>query len=343
MRDPLHSCILPVVFCLVLNTAVAGPAEFQDPAKPQEHPQPPTTPTSQEEVLRVETDLVNTLFTAIDRDRQFVKTLRKEDLRILEDGVEQDIALFERETDRPLTLVVLVDTSRSQERTLPVEKKAAKTFIKAVVRPDKDRVAVVSFNGAPTIELALSNEIAAISAAIDRMEVMLPAAGCDPNISVQEDPRCWTSIWDSVLACMNALVRSHRKGARQAIILLTDGDDTSSRADRDDVIKAAIENDVTVYSIGIGDPKYSIKKSGITKLAEKTGGRAFFPREDSALGSAFAQIQDELRSQYVVAYSPKNRTRDGSYRKVKLEVTNPELRKRKLQLLHRQGYYARKD
>ncbi len=344
MREQLKSGILLIAFCLPLITTIASNASFQDPTPQPNQSQPAATPQSQEEVIRVETDLVNTLFTAVDRDRQFFKNLRKEDLRIFEDGIEQEIASFERETDRPLTLVLLVDTSRSQERTLPEEKRAAKLFIEAVARRDKDRIAVVSFTGVPKVELTPSNDLAAITAAIDRMAVRLPAEGCDPFVSLQEDPRCWTSIWDSVLATTNALAKMQRKDSRQAIILLTDGDDTSSQSDRDEAIKVCIANDVTVYSIGIGDPElYAIKKSGISKLSEQTGGRAFFPRADAELASAFAQIQDELRSQYVVAYTPKNRARDGSYRKVKLEVTNPELRKRKLQLLHRQGYYARKD
>ncbi len=331
-----------IAFCLFLT--VASHASFQDPVKPQTESLPTATPESQDEVVRVETDLVTTLFTAIDRDRRFVKTLRCEDLQVLEDGVEQEIALFEHETDRPLSLVVLVDTSRSQERTLPDEKKAAKLFIEAVVRRAKDRVAVVSFTGVPKVELTPTDDVAAIKSAIERMEVKLPEEGCLTDILVQEDPRCYTSIWDSVTASTTALARSHRKGTRLAIILLTDGDDTSSRSVVDDAIKVSIANDVTVYSIGIGDPeRYKIRKGGITKLSEKSGGRAFFPNDETELASAFVQIQDELRSQYVVAYSPMNRVRDGSYRKVKLEVVNRELRNRKLKLLHRQGYYAKKD
>ena len=316
----------------------------QQPAqsKAKEKASVPGTNEPDDDVVRVETDLVTTLFTAVDKERRFITTLRQEDLRIKENGVEQEITLFERETDRPLSIVVLVDTSKSQENTLPDEKRAAKKFIDAVVRPDKDQVAVVSFDGRPHLEAPPSNDVVSIKAAIDKIEVKLPPEGCSADVSVLEDSRCYTSIWDSVIATANQLLSRTNKRTRRVIILLTDGDDSSSQADRADAIKAAISNDVAVYGIGVGDPElYKIERGALSKLTERTGGRAFFPKQDRELSDAFAQIQEEMRSQYVVAYTPKKRDRDGSYRKIKLEVITPELRQRKLQLLHRQGYYAR--
>ncbi|MCM3874532.1 MAG: VWA domain-containing protein, partial [Pyrinomonadaceae bacterium] len=155
---------------------------------------------SEPEVVRVETNLVNTVFTVVDQDRHFITTLRAEDLRIYENDSLQAISLFERETDRPLTLVILVDTSKSQERTLPDEKKAAKAFVRDVVRPDKDRVAVISFTGVPRVEQELTRNLSQLDRAIDRLKVELPAnnPNCDQEKPVQEDPLCWTSIWDSV-------------------------------------------------------------------------------------------------------------------------------------------------
>lgn len=298
----------------------------------------------QDEILRVETDLVTTLFTAVDADRRFVTTLRAEDLRILENGKRQEISLFERETNRPLSLVVLVDTSRSQERTLPQEKMAAKLFVDAVLRPEKDTIAVVSFTGRPKVESSLTNDPMAIKTAIDRMEVEFPPDGCEQRLPPEEDPRCWTGIWDSVVASVRGLLASSRKGARRVIVLLTDGDDTSSKSTRDEAVQFALRNDVAIYGIGIGDPElYRIEKGPVIKLAEKTGGRAFFPNEQSELAAAFNQIQEEMRSQYVIAYVPKNRTRDGSYRKLKIEVVNPDLKRQKLSLVHRQGYYAKQQ
>lgn len=311
----------------------------------------PTPPTNsgddiEADVIRVDTDLVNTVFTAVDQDRHFVTTLRANDLRILENETPQEISLFEKETNRPLTLVILVDTSKSQERTLPDEKKAAKAFIRSVVRPDIDKVAVVSFTGVPDVKQGLTENLPKLNRAVDSLKVEVPADNpkCEAVKSPQEDPLCWTSIWDSVLDTANEVLGKSPENSRRAIVLLSDGDDTASTVKRQDAIDSALRNNVAVYSIGIGDSEfYKIEKDSLEKLSNRTGGRAFFPRSENELQSAFMQIQDELRSQYVVAYSPKNKTRDGARRQVKLEIINPELRKQKLQLIYRQNYYAPKQ
>jgi VWFA-related protein len=335
------------------TSAQSGSERNQRRPRTVNAPTPPgrgiSNPASQEpepEVVRVETNLVNTVFTAVDRDRHFITTLRANDLRIYENDAPQTISLFERETDRPLTLVILVDTSKSQERTLPDEKKAAKEFIRAVVRPDKDKVAVISFTGVPRVEQLLTENVSKLNRAIDHLRIELPAnnPNCVEERPVQEDPLCWTSIWDSVWESASEVLGRGDENSRRAVILLSDGDDTSSTIKRQDAIDAAVKNNVAVYSIGIGDPElYKVEQDSLRKISDRTGGRAFFPRDDVELGSAFAQIQEELRSQYVIAYSPQNRLRDGSHRRIRMEIVNPELRKQKLQLIYRQGYYAPKQ
>ena len=315
--------------------------------KPAAKPTPPPDAVdSDPEVIRVDTDLVNTVFTAVDQDRHFVTTLQANDVRVLENQTPQEISLFERETNRPLTIVILVDTSKSQERTLPDEKRAAKAFLNAVMRPAVDKVAVVSFTGAPTVQQDLTDSLPKLGRAIDRLKVEVPADNpeCENVKSPQEDPLCWTSVWDSVWASANEVLAKAPDNSRRAIVLLSDGDDTSSTIKRQESIDSAVRNNVAIYSIGIGDSEfYKIEKDSLEKLSNRTGGRAFFPGSETELQRAFAQIQEELRSQYVVAYSPKNKTRDGGRREVKLEIVNPELRKRKLQLLYRQSYYAPKQ
>jgi len=136
------------------------------------------------------------------------------------------------------------------------------------------------------------------------------------------------------------------EGTRRAIVLLSDGDDTSSSVKKQDVIDFAVKSDVVIYSIGIRDagfPEGKLDAGALRKISDHTGGRAFFPAQPAELHAAFAQIDQELRSQYLIAYSPTNKTRDGSYRRVKIEVVNPDLRKNKPQLLYRQGYYAKKS
>ncbi|MBA3515652.1 MAG: VWA domain-containing protein, partial [Pyrinomonadaceae bacterium] len=228
-----------------------------------------SNPASEEpepEVVRVETNLVNTVFTAVDRDRHFITTLKADDLRIYENDTPQVISLFERETDRPLTLVILVDTSKSQERTLPEEKKAAKAFIRAVVRPDKDKVAIISFTGVPKVEQQLTENVSRLNRAIDSLRVQLPAnnPNCEEERPAQEDPLCWTSIWDSVWESASEVLGQGDENSRRAIILLSDGDDTSSTIKRRDAIDAALKNNVAVYSIGIGDPElYKIEQDSL--------------------------------------------------------------------------------
>jgi VWFA-related protein len=128
---------------------------------------------------------------------------------------------------------------------------------------------------------------------------------------------------------------------RRAIILVTDGVDTSSRLKMSEAIDSALKADAIIYTIGIGDNYYDgVDEGSLRKLSERTGGRAYFPRNETDLRSAFAQIQDELRSQYLVAYSPSNKAKDGTFRKVVIDVKDPELRKN-LKLTYRQGYFAR--
>ncbi|MEJ7713958.1 MAG: VWA domain-containing protein [Pyrinomonadaceae bacterium] len=122
---------------------------------------------------------------------------------------------------------------------------------------------------------------------------------------------------------------------------MTDGVDTSSRVKSAEAIERTLKADAAIYAIGIGDPDMDgVDDDKLRKVCEKTGGRAFFPRNDYDLQAVFAQIETELRSQYSIAYTPTNRALDGSFRKVKIEVVNPGFRKQKLRLTYRPGYFA---
>jgi Ca-activated chloride channel homolog len=297
-----------------------------------------------EEIVRVDTELANILLTAIDKNQRFITTLRREDVRVFEDNVPQELSLFERETELPLTLSILIDTSRSQERTLPDEKIAARTFLDTVMRPDKDQVSVISFTGEAVLQESLTNDPEKLRAAVERVTIEFPTGSpeCEGNISIEREPRCYTGVWDALWVTTNEVLSQTPETTRRAIILLSDGDDTSSTTKRQEAIDFAVKNNIVIYAIGIGDDEeYEIADDALRKISEKTGGRAFFPQNKSELDAAFAQIQSELRSQYLVAYQPANRKRDGSFRQVRIEIVNPELRKQKLRLLYRRGYYAK--
>ncbi len=319
----------------------------------KESPTPPEAANEPEaEVIRVETNLVNTLFTAVDKDHHFITSLRAEDVRILENDVVQPVGMFERETDRPLSLAILVDTSESQKGVLAEEKRAARVFVDSVVRPNVDRAAVVSFTGVPTVEQDLTNDLVKLHNGIERVRIELSpeneqrlANGDDP-LPKEQDPTGYTGIWDAMWTTISDHLAKAPEGTRRAIILLSDGDDTSSKIKKQEVIDLAVKSDVVIYSIGIRDlafPEGKLDSGALRKVSDRTGGRAFFPAQPTELPLAFSQIDQELRSQYLIAYSPTNKNRDGSYRRVKIEIINPALQKDKLQLLYRAGYYARKD
>jgi VWFA-related protein len=301
-------------------------------------------------VVRVETDLTNILFTAIDKNKRFITEMRKEDIRITEDGTPQEIFTFERQTDRPLSLALLIDTSGSEERTLPAEKRAAAAFVDSVMRAEKDELAVISFTGESTLEQGLTGNVARVRRALERVEFVPPSGyigggivvpGTPPISGTNQSLAGSTAIWDSVWVTSEDVLSQTSDKTRRAIILLTDGEDTISQKKMAEAIERAIKNDVVVYAIGIGDPEYGINEGSLKKLAERTGGRAFFPDDESELRAAFSQIQLELRSQFLVAYSPTNKNRDGSFRKVQIEIVNPDMRKQSLRLNYRQGYFAR--
>ncbi|HEV2881505.1 MAG TPA: VWA domain-containing protein [Pyrinomonadaceae bacterium] len=320
------------------------------PARPADD----TTTLDEDEIERVDTSLTNVIFTAVDKNKRFITNLKQEDIRVLEDGVPQQIFTFQPQTDLPLTLAIVIDTSISQERTLPEEKAAARAFVDAVMRPAKDEVAVLSFTGDSTLEQGLTGNAVRVRSAIERVEFVPPSGyigrgvtvGGTPPISGDNQSTAGsTAIWDAVYAtCHEVMVDSSDK-TRRAIVLLTDGDDTSSMLKLDEAVQEALKTDTLVFAIGIGDSfGYSgVDEGSLRKVTERTGGRAYFPRSEEDLRNAFAQIQRELREQFLVAYSPTNKRRDGSYRKLQIEIVNPELRKQNVKLNYRQGYFAKSD
>jgi VWFA-related protein len=219
------------------------------------------------------------------------------------------------------------------------------------MRAEKDEAAVVSFTGEATLEQGLTGNVARLRRAIDRVEYVPPSGligggvvvgGTPPISDSQQMLAGSTAIWDAVWTTSNEIIRDSAEHTRRAIILLTDGQDTSSQMRRDDAIKAAVKVDALVYAIGIGDRySYGIDEGSLKKITEATGGRAYFPHNERDLRDAFMQIQRELREQYLIAYSSSNKARDGAYRRVTIEITNPELQQQSLKLTYRPGYFAK--
>ena len=307
-------------------------------------------PQESDEVVRVETNLTNIFFTAADKHKRFIGSLNKEDIRILEDDQPQEIFTFQRNVDIPLSTAILIDCSISEARTLPDEKAAARSFLEAVIRPGKDEAAIVSFTGEVTLEQGFTGNMERLRRAIERVEFVPPSGyiggrvvvgGTPPISDTNQALAGSTAIWDAVWATSNELLQDSAENTRRAIILLSDGEDTISRVKMHEAIERAQKADALIYTIGIGDSyTFGVNEGALRKLAEHTGGRAYFPKSESELRDAFTQIQRDLREQYLVAYAPSNKARDGSYRRIQIEVLNPDLRKQ-LKLNHRSGYFAK--
>jgi Ca-activated chloride channel homolog len=307
----------------------------------------------QDDVVRVDTNLVNIFFSAIGRDNEFLTSLEKGDVKIFEDGVNQEVLTFQRETDRPLAIALLIDISGSQKRMLSQEKDAAKAFVNSVLRRGKDQVAVISFAGDPFLEQPLTNKTYNAETALDRIKLVqgtLGYQGAGIILPVGTKPATgslsYTSaIWDSLWITCRSLFSSLPLGTRKVIVLVTDGEDTSSRANLDETTEIANKSDAVIYTIGVGDTSIAdgVNKRTLGKLARETGGQFFSPKKDQELDAAFARIENELHSQYLLTYAPQNRSSAQPYRSVKIEIDNKTLRGRKLRLFHRQGYYFRSN
>jgi VWFA-related protein len=304
----------------------------------------------QDDVIRVDTDITNLPFTAMDKERRFITTLKAEDVRVLEDGVPQQLFTFQRETDRPLAIAFLIDVSRSQEDTLPEEKAAARLFIEKVIQSNRDQVAIVPFTGLAYLEQGMTRDLLGVYRVLQRVEVAVPAylgAG-RPLTGIPTGPGMLappeegtTAIWDAVALTSSNVLANAPGLRRRAIILLTDGLDTASRLMQKEAIARTLAAEAVIYSIGIGSKRDGVDKGVLRDLSQRTGGRAFFPDKKLDLNAAFAEIERELRTQYLIAYSSTNKKRDGSYRKITIEITNPALKKEKIEIRHRPGYYAK--
>ena len=264
------------------------------------------------------------MMTASDKKGRLVTTLKPQDIRVLEDGVPQEIQVFERETERPLSLAFVLDVSASQIPTLGYQKQAASVFLKNFIRPRQDKVAVVSFASETILEQTFTSDPAAVEQAIDRLQT---SGG--------------TAMYDAVfLTCMK-IFRNTPGTNRHAIILLTDGGDTMSKLRPDQAVNGAVYTNTIVYGIGIGIGYGGLSEQSLSYLTNLTGGRTFLPFKEKQLNAAFQQIEQELRSQYVIAYRPTNKAQDGKRRMIKITINNPAIAKEKLKLGYRDHYFVK--
>jgi len=291
-----------------------------------QNPPPKQAPEKQrisDQTYRVSVDLVNIFCSAFDRNTNaFVTTLTKDDFSVYEDNKKQELVNFSREANLPLTIAVLIDTSQSVAPKLKFEQEAAINFFQSVLK-EKDRAMLVDFDSGVSLVQDFTND----SNKLAKQIRTLRAAG-------------GTALYDAIyLSCDEKLIR---ETGRKAVVILSDGEDMSSKTSFERALEMALRAEATIYAISVSRGGFfgvgSGSKEGdrvLERLTQETGGRVFFPFKVEELEGAFQQISRELRSQYNLGYFSANTARDGSYRKIEIRLVEKGLR-----LRYRRGYYA---
>jgi VWFA-related protein len=292
--------------------------------------------------LKVNVNVVNLFFNVKDKRGGLVPNLAKDEFEVYEDGKPQTIKYFSSESNQPLTLGLMIDSSASQMRVLEDEKVVGAQFLREVLRKD-DLAFVISFDVNVDMLQDYTNDAAELRRAMNRAKINSGGTGGGPAglgggpFPTSNNPR-GTLLFDAVYLASNEKLA--REVGRKAMILLTDGEDQGSQTRNRQAIEAAQKADSIVYVIMIADRGfyggfgYSGDKE-MKKMAEETGGRVINAgNKPEKLKEAFDQIANELRSQYNLGYTPTNSARDGSFRKVEVRV------KSGLKVQARQGYYA---
>jgi len=274
-----------------------------------------------EQVITVDVDLVNVYFSVCNKKGRLIPDLSRESFSVYEDGTAQAITNFSRETDLPLTIAVLIDTSGSVRGELGFERDAAIEFLRSTLRRGRDKAAIFTFDSSVDLRQDYTDDFQALASAIGKIR----AGG-------------GTRLYDALNVLMKGRLASEQ--GRRGIILLSDGDDNSSRSSPQDVVEAAQRTNVAIYPISVSEIGFRSEDSDrsdaiLNMLASETGGKASFPKRLRDLPKYFQHVSEELRSQYAIAYRSTNPKRDGTYRRIRIEVRDGHLSAHT-----RPGYYA---
>lgn len=315
--------LLTLVFCAPLQWA-------QSPAQPdqvatQAGPENQAPPANDEAVTTIRSTVqeVNVIFTATDKKGRFKKDLKPQDLAVLDDGrPPARVNSFSSQTDLPLRVGLLMDVSGSITDRFTFEQESAIKFFNQILRPDTDKAFVLAFDSIQRVTQDFTDNTNALAKATRELR---PGGG--------------TALYDAVkLASVDKLMKAKAdRPVRKVIILLSDGEDNQSRVTRAQAIEAARRGEVIIYAISTNNS--NTKSRGdkmLERLAEETGGRAFFPNNVDDVAHAFNTIQEELRSQYALSYKPADFTADGRYRTIQISDT----KNKNVVIRARKGYFA---
>jgi len=302
-----HSGLLPAAVAASQSTAASG--------------QPPQVP------FRAGVELVSLNVTVTDGSQKYITDLTPEDFNVFEDGVKQDVTFFNK-TNLPIALALLLDTSASMDTKLPTAQEAAIGFAKRLRQ--QDLAEVIDFDSRVIVLQNFTNHLQELEQAIHKT-----SAGGSTSL--------YNAIYIALKDLKKVIAKNTDEIRRQAIVVLSDGEDTSSLLPFEEVLDLAKRSETAIYSIGLRSPEgpgssskgFKEAEFVLRQFSQETGGRAFFPNQLSDLTNVYAQISDELSSQYTVGYTSRNPKRDGSWRRVVVRVARPSLTART-----KLGYFA---
>ena len=320
MRVFAFSVLLSFVF-------VAGAQQPQSGNPPTPQQQQPSPGNAEQSPTKIVTavDVVNVVFTVQDDAGRFVKDMRQDQFRVLDDNQPpREITSFEAQTGLPLRVGLLIDASNSIRDRFKFEQQAAAEFLQQTLVPESDKAMVESFDEVYEVVQDFTNDLDKLSSSLRKIS-----------------PGGSTAMWDAVYyACREKLMKLQEPGVvRNVIVLISDGNDTQSHVYRQEAIDMAQRAGATIYTVSTNlgftrtDGDHNLRM-----LAESTGGQAFFPETLDDVGLAFVHIQHELRSQYSISYKPQNFAANGQYRTISIKAIHGGFRVRA-----KKGYYARKQ
>jgi VWFA-related protein len=341
VRNPVWA--IAVVLASSCFPVTAALAQTPPQSSDQSQGAVPQAPT-----IKVDVELVNILFTVhAKKGGALIPNLEKNDFSVFEDGKQQTIQRFSRETDLPLTLGLLIDISASQTRLIEIERDAASGFFSNVIR-QKDEAFLISFGKDTELLQDYTNSPRLLTSALRDLQGdgITPMLGGGPvnqgPVPTIGSPK-GTLLYDAVYLASNEKLKS--EVGRKALILITDGEDQGSTYNLRTAVEAAQKADAIIYSIYYVDRAFYSGgafmigggggESELRKMSEQTGGRVFTVSNKHPLSEVFKQIQDELRNQYSIGYESTNTKRDGTFRHIDIKVDNSDYR-----VQARDGYYA---
>ncbi|HEY1936696.1 MAG TPA: VWA domain-containing protein [Candidatus Angelobacter sp.] len=319
-----RTCALPPWFSLLCLLCTLGAFVLAQDSQKGDRVPPGSQSQKDEPTFRVNVRLVNVFTTVTDSRGAPVADLTKDDFRLFEDGVPQDIRVFEKESSIPLSIALAIDTSPSTQRDFKLEISSARRFVHSILRSE-DRLSV--FEVTETI-----NQLTGFTSDVKRIEKGIDSLRTGPG----------TSIYDAIYLCSDDLL--DREG-RKVLVLITDGGDTTSKADYNNALKRAQQAEAIVYSIIVVPVEADAGRNlggehALIQISNDTGGKYYYAEGEQQLDTAFRKISDELRTQYLIAFYPNRKVSDSSFRRIRLELNKKDPEGRPYQVRHRAGYYT---